>query len=81
MKRWIAVAVAVGVFAGALAGCVNVDPPDGPYVQWGSGSTSSRTEADVKGFENFLKKAREDGLITKSQYEELKKRLDREFKD
>ena len=81
MKRWIAVAVAVGVLAGSLAGCVNVDPPDGPYVQWGSASASGRTEADVKGFEKFLKKAREDGLITKSQYKELMKRLEREFKD
>ena len=79
MKRWIAVAVAVGVLAGSLAGCVNV--PEGPYVQLDSGSTSSRTKADVKGFEDFLKKAREDGIINRNQYKELKKRLDREFKD
>ena len=79
MKTWIAVAVAVGILAGSLAGCVNV--PEGPYVQWGPGSTSGKTKADVKGFQDFLKKALDDGLINKNQYKELKKRLDKQFKD
>jgi len=80
MRQWIILVVAAAVLAGVLSGCVNVKTPDGPYVQWGEGS-SAKTKADLKGFEKFLKKAQDDGLITKNQYKELKKRLDKEFKD
>lgn len=58
------VIVAAAVLAGAFCGCFNVDAkaPKGPYVKLESGSGQIR---------EFLKEAREDGIITKNQYEVL----------
>ena len=79
MRRWITVAAALVVLVGMLTGCVNVKPPDGPYVQWNSSSAESKPE--VRAFEDLLKQARDDGLINQKQYRELKKRLDKQFED
>ena len=66
-KLAIAVVVAA-VLAGTLCGCFNLDAkaPDGPLVTVGSGSGQMR---------EFLKEAREDGIISKNQYEVLIRRV------
>ena len=65
--KWIIVIVAAAVLAGALCGCFNVDAkvPEGPYATVGSSEDASGQ------IRKFLKKAREDGIISKTQYERL----------
>jgi hypothetical protein len=67
-KLAIAVVLAA-VLAGTLCGCFNLDAkaPDGPYVTMDSNGSGQIRE--------FLKTAREDGIISKNQYEVLMKRV------
>ena len=69
--KWIIVIVAAAVLAGALCGCLNVDTkvPKGPYVKLESGEDASGQ------IREFLKEAREDGIISKTQYERLIERV------
>ena len=66
-KLAIAVVLAA-VLAGTLCGCFNLDAkaPEGPYVTVDSGGGQIR---------EFLKDAREDGIISKNQYEVLIERV------
>jgi len=66
-KLAIAVVVAA-VLAGTLCGCFNLDAkaPEGPYVTVDSSSGQIR---------EFLKEAREDGIISKNLYEVLIRRV------
>lgn len=76
MKRLMALIIAVVVLGGMIAGCVNVKVPEGPYVSLADDTGSGGgNKFDVKVFEDVLKDAQEDGVITKGQYEELCKRL------
>ena len=67
-KLAIAVVLAA-VLAGTLCGCFNLDAkaPDGPLVRVDSSSSGRIRE--------FLKDAREDGIISKNQYEVLIRRV------
>ena len=67
-KLAIAVVLAA-VLAGTLCGCFNLDAkaPEGPYVTVDSASGQIR---------EFLKKAREDEIISKMQYEVLLRRVE-----
>ena len=65
-KLAIAVVVAA-VLAGTLCGCFNLDAKAPEVVTVGSNSGQIRA---------FLKDAREDGIISKTQYEVLIRRVD-----
>jgi len=77
MRQWIALMMVVAVLGITLTGCINVKPPAGPYVQLNDGpaSDADHQTLDMKDVEKLLEDAREDGVITKSQYEQLRKRL------
>ena len=80
MNRWIALTMVAAVVALAMTGCVNVKVPDGPYVNLSDDASSDHAdhdEPDLKDFEDLLEKARKDGVITKSQYKELRHRLEK----
>jgi len=59
----------------AFSGCVNVRPPDGPYVIVDEQKTVAPTKENVEFTRDFLDQARKDGVITRSQYDDLTKRL------
>ena len=80
MKRWTLAVAATVALAGMIAGCIDVKAPSGPYVNLGSGS-SAKADPDLKNMRAFLDEAREDGIITKNQCKELKKRLEKKFGD
>lgn len=76
MKPLMTLVVAVVVLGGMIAGCVNVKVPEGPYVSLDDdGGSGDDKKLDPKAFEDFLKDARDDGVITKSQCKELCERL------
>jgi len=66
--KWIILVVVAAVLAGTLCGCFNLDAkaPEGPYVTVDSSSGQIR---------EFLKEAREDGIISKNLYEVLIRRV------
>ena len=80
MKQLMALIIAVVVLGGMITGCLNVKVPEGPYVNLtddpGSGDAKN---LDRKQFEDLLEDAQEDGVITKSQYNELCKRLAKKY--
>ncbi len=67
-KLAIAVVLAA-VLAGTLCWCFNLDAkaPEGPYVT---------VDSDSGQIRKFLKDAREDGIISKNQYEVLIRRVE-----
>lgn len=70
--KWTILVVAAVVLAATLCGCFNVDAkaPEGPYVTVDSEGGASRQ------IREFLKKAREDGIISRNQYEVLIRRTE-----
>ena len=66
--KWIILVVVAAVLAGTLCGCFNLDAkaPKGPYVTVESSSGQIR---------RFLRDAREEGIISKNQYEVLIRRV------
>ena len=80
VKHVIALIVAAVILVGVIAGCFNVKVPEGPYVDLSEGgSSASQKPPDVEQFEEFLEDAMDDGVITKNQYKELRKRLDKKY--
>jgi len=75
MIKWVIASVMVVCLVGA-AGCVNVDVPEGPYVQVDESKNKTVSQSNKDFAKDFLKQAEEDGIITESQYQDLKKRLD-----
>jgi len=77
VKQLMALIIAVVVLGGMITGCLNVKVPEGPYVNLTDdpGSGADRN-SDLK---EFLKEAQDDGVITKSQYNDLCKRLDKKY--
>jgi len=73
MTRWI-IGMAVSVCVLATIGCLNVKVPEGPYVKV-NGGRPAPTKANVEFTDDFLKSARDDGVITEGIYKELRKRL------
>ena len=74
MTRWMIVMVVAACLI-AAAGCLNVDVPQGPYIKVNDGSgASGRT--NVEFTRDFLESAREDGVISQGQYEQLRRRLE-----
>lgn len=77
MKQLIALIAVVVVLGGMMTGCLNVKVPDGPYVNLSENAGSGADKnSDLK---EFLKEAQDDGVITKSQYNQLCKRLDKKY--
>jgi len=79
MRNWILATAAILAVTFAVSGCVNVKVPEGPYYVHNSdagGDVRSHTYHQMK---EFLKDAREDGLITASQHKELGKRLEKKY--
>ena len=82
MRQWIALMMVVAVLGITLTGCINVKAPDGPYVKLDDGSASdgNHDAIDMKDVQKLLEDARKDGVITKTQYEQLRKRLEKACK-
>ena len=74
MTRWTILAAALLCMI-VVVGCVNVEVPDGPLVDLDGEQKVEPTKENIEFTREFLDQAREDGVITKSQYEDLAKRL------
>ena len=81
MKAWVLAIAAAALAASLLAGCVNVPP--GPYVNINSEKSAGGTTGggDLDRLLDVLEQARHDGIITRNQFNELKKRLERSCGD
>jgi len=79
MKRWILAAMVALALVVGMWGCVQVKVPEGPYVNLGSDAKTTKTTKTEKQVRDFLKKARDDRIISDSQYEKLKDRLEQAY--
>ena len=76
MKAWVLAIAAAALAAALLGGCVNVKVPDGPYVNLDS-DKGGGGGGELEKVLDVLEQAREDGIITKNQFNELRKRLEK----
>ncbi|MHC4715891.1 MAG: hypothetical protein ACYS5V_02900 [Planctomycetota bacterium] len=79
MRTWLILALVAAVLIAAGQGCVNVKTPEGPYVVMGSDSAPALSDTTVNEMMAFLKRARNDGLITDNQYKQLRDRANEEL--
>lgn len=82
MRTCLVLAILGAVLLSGIGGCINVDVPDGPFVDLGNGGGSTRAAAgsSVNDFRALLKRARSDGVITDNQYQRLTERVEDELR-